>query len=95
MSVCRDFGGQRTIMPKKGKEWIEFKDHHKSLKLPVVNYADFETKHMDVNPNRRIIKMIILLLPRKQGLRKDSEAATYWSFFVAYFNFLNQCPKLS
>ena len=22
----------------------------------------------------------------KQGLRQDWEAATYWSFFVAYFN---------
>ena len=43
MSVCRDFGGQRTIMPKKGKNIIQFKDHHKSLKLPVVIYADFET----------------------------------------------------
>ena len=30
-------------MPKKGKNIIKFKDHHKSLKLPVVIYADFET----------------------------------------------------
>ena len=43
MSVCREFGGQRTFMPKKGKNIIKFKDYHKSLKLPVVIYADFET----------------------------------------------------
>jgi hypothetical protein len=43
MILCREYGGQRTIMPKKGKNIIQFNDHHKSLKLPVVIYADFET----------------------------------------------------
>jgi hypothetical protein len=31
----------KTTMPKEGKNLIEFKDHHKSLKLPVVVNADF------------------------------------------------------
>ena len=30
---------------------------------------------------------------KKQGLRKDSEAATYWSICVAYFNFAQTKDK--
>ena len=56
MSICRNYGGQKVILPPVGKNIIEFKDHHKRLKHPVAIYADFETFNVPVsgcepNPN--------------------------------------------
>ena len=42
LPLCRTKGGQKTIIPPKGKNIVEFKDQHKCLKHPVVIYADFE-----------------------------------------------------
>ena len=43
MESCRNYGGQRVILPPPGKNTVEFSDHHKALKCPVSIYADFET----------------------------------------------------
>ena len=29
LPLCREYGGQKTILPTKGKNIIEFTDHHK------------------------------------------------------------------
>ena len=29
LPLCREYGGQKTILPAKGKNYIEFTDHHK------------------------------------------------------------------
>jgi hypothetical protein len=42
LPLCRKKGGQKTILPPKGKNIVEFKDQHKCLEHPVVIYADFE-----------------------------------------------------
>ena len=42
MEHCVEYGGQRTKLPNKDSQWIEFQDIAKMLKLPVVIYADFE-----------------------------------------------------
>ena len=36
-------GEQAIRMPEKGKNILQFKNHHKQMKVPFVIYADFET----------------------------------------------------
>ena len=48
LPLCRKYGGQKTILPSKGKNIIEFKDKHKCLEHPVVIYADFEAINQKV-----------------------------------------------
>ena len=49
LPLCRKYGGQKTILPSKGKNIIEFKDKHKCLEHPVVIYADFEAINQKVD----------------------------------------------
>ena len=49
LPLCREYGGQKTILPAKGKNIIEFKDHHKCLEHPIVIYADFESINQQVD----------------------------------------------
>ena len=43
MPDCREYGGQKTILPKIGKSFCQYSDFHKELKAPIVIEADFET----------------------------------------------------
>ena len=49
LPLCREYGGQKTILPAKGKNIVEFKDHHKCLEHPIVIYADFESINQQVD----------------------------------------------
>ena len=49
MPLCREYGGQKAILPPKGKNIIEFTDQHKCLEHPVVIYADFEAINQKVD----------------------------------------------
>lgn len=40
---CMVINGEQAIrMPEKGKNILQFKNHHKQMKVPFVIYADFE-----------------------------------------------------
>ena len=44
LSYCSSHGAQKVVLPQKGQDDIlEFKDFGKTLKVPFVIYADFET----------------------------------------------------
>ena len=43
MVDCREYGGQKVILPSVGKNFCEYRDHHKELKAPIIIEADFET----------------------------------------------------
>ena len=48
MEVCYNYGPQRIKVPEEGKNFIEFKNFHKMLKLPFAIYADFEALNVKV-----------------------------------------------
>ena len=43
MLDCREYGGQKAILPQVGKNFCEYRDYHKELKAPIIIEADFET----------------------------------------------------
>ena len=49
LPLCRKYGGQKAIIPPKGKNIVEFTDHHKCLEHPVAIYADFEAINQKVD----------------------------------------------
>ena len=46
---CSELTPQRIILPQKGKEFIQFDDFKKGMKLPFVIYADFECINKSIN----------------------------------------------
>ena len=56
MPHCRKNGGQRTMLPKKGGNIVQFRDFHKALKRPVVIYADFEAINENIEQNQHDIE---------------------------------------
>ena len=44
MPLCREYGGQKTMIPKKGDDIAQFKDQHKMLPVPAYMVGDFECK---------------------------------------------------
>jgi hypothetical protein len=45
---CQENGPQRVKYPEEGKNWIQFDDLKKMLKLPFCIYADFETNNIKI-----------------------------------------------
>ena len=61
--ICYDNEHCRTIMPKPGKNILEFKNHHFKNRLPFVIYCDFEAYNIPIqsctpDPNKSYIKPI-------------------------------------
>ena len=57
MPYCREYGGQKTIVPSPGKNITEYSDHHKCQEHPIVFFADFESvsktlDHCESDPDK-------------------------------------------
>ncbi|XP_071124236.1 uncharacterized protein [Mytilus edulis] len=62
-TICYDNEHCKTIMPKPGKNILEFNNHHFKNKLPFVIYCDFEAYNIPMqsctpDPNKSYIKPI-------------------------------------
>ena len=94
--ICLDHKHCNTIMPKKGKNSLKFKNHHFREKLPFSIYCDFEANNIPIettqpNPNESYTKKIFKQEINSYGIYVKSNYSNI--FKSQYFEYVGNDSK--